>query len=376
MNYFAEQAVFLRNTLERFFYTSFFKKIFFNCDPEWIHNHMIRFGSLLGSSSITRTLIGIFFGYRHPALSQMLCDICFENPIGLAAGFDKDALLTRILPSVGFGFIEVGSITGEPCAGNSGRHLWRLPRDKSLVIYYGLKNRGAELISKRLQCEIFRVPVGISVAKTNAPSTTDAQQGIEDYAKAFSFFTNIGAYTTINISCPNAYGGQPFSDPALLERLLTRIDTIPSSKPVFLKLSPDLSYDEIDAIIDVCTQHKVDGYICTNLIKDRSLLKTIEQLPDCGGISGKLIESRANDIVAYTYRATNGKKIIIGCGGIFSAEDAYRKIRLGASLLQMITGMIYEGPQVISQINQGLVRLLKKDGFTSITQAIGIDNSL
>ncbi len=366
----------VRDVIIRFFYTHILKPLFFCFDPELVHNRMLVVGVFLGSNPITRGLTGMLFDYRNPVLNQTLCGIRFTNPIGLSAGFDKNAILTHILPSVGFGFAETGSITGEPCAGNPGRHLWRLPKDKSLMVYYGLKNVGAEKISERLRSEKFQIPVGISVAKTNSPATVDVSAGVRDYVKAFKLFSDVGAYTTINISCPNAFGGQPFSDPQLLEQLLAQTDAIITRKPTFLKLSPDLSSDELNAILDVSAHHKIDGFICTNLIKDRTRVKALENLPQQGGISGKLIENRSNEQLSHVYRATQGKKIIIGCGGIFTARDAYRKIRLGASLLQLITGMIYEGPQVISQINQGLVRFLKRDGFNSISEAVGIDNPL
>lgn len=371
-----EHIAYFRDKLLHFLYAKILKPIYFRFDPELVHNRMISIGVFLGRSIPTRFLIKALFDYKNPMLIQTIRGIRFENPVGLSAGFDKNAVLTRILPMVGFGFVEVGSITGEPCAGNPGKHLWRLPKDKSLMIYYGLKNTGADAISKRLRNEKFSIPVGISVAKTNAPSTVETERGVEDYAKAFELFADIGAYTTINISCPNAYGGQPFSDPALLERLLARTDTISTSKPIFIKLSPDCSPEELDALLAVSERHHVDGYICTNLIKDRSRVQAQESLPPNGGISGKLIESRSNEMIAHVYTFTKGKKVVIGCGGIFTAEDAYRKIRLGASLLHLITGMIYEGPQAISQINQGLVRLLKKDGFKSISEAVGVDNSL
>ena len=371
-----EILVYTRNVIIRFFYVNIFKPFFFCFDPELVHNRMLGVGMLLGGSPLTKALTGMFFDYRNSILVQTLCGIRFANPVGLSAGFDKNAVLTDILSSVGFGFAEVGSITGEPCAGNLGRHLWRLPKDRSLVIYYGLKNDGAEIISKRLHNKKLCIPIGISVAKTNSPATVDAGAGVRDYVKAFKLFSDVGAYTTINISCPNAFGGQPFSDPQLLEQLLVQTDAIITHKPTFLKLSPDLSFDELNAILDVSMRHKIDGFICTNLIKDRSQIKALENLPQQGGISGKLIENRSNELISNVYRATHGKKIIIGCGGIFTAEDAYRKIRLGASLLQLITGMIYEGPQVISQINQGLACLLKRDGFRSISEAIGVDNQL
>jgi dihydroorotate dehydrogenase len=365
-----------RNKIIRFFYINFLKPIFFLQDPENIHDRMVGVGICLGRFKFLQKTTSIFFNYRHKSLEQEILGIKFKNPVGLAAGFDKNAELTAILPYVGFGFIEAGSITGKPCAGNPKPRLWRLPKSRSLVVYYGLKNDGAEKISARLKKENFSFPVGISIAKTNSPDTCQFDNGIGDYAKAFENFVDIGDYITVNISCPNTFGGQPFNHPERLEKLLTRLDKIPYKKPVFLKIAADLSPDEIDDILDVVNRHRIHGFVCTNLAKDRNntdVQKKIkdDNLPDKGGLSGKVVENLSNEVIKYIYKRTKGAYIIIGVGGIFSAQDAYKKIRAGASLLQLITGMIYQGPQVIAEINQGLVGLLKKDGFRNISEAVG-----
>lgn len=348
----------------RFFYKNFLKPFFFLLDPEFVHDRITLTGRFLGSNFLTRGLATAFFSYSNPALEQNILGIRFKNPIGLAAGFDKDALLTDILPSVGFGFAEVGSITGEPCKGNPKPRLWRLKNSKSLVVYYGLKNEGSEKISQRLKDKKFAIPIGTSIAKTNSADTVETAQGIADYVKAFKKFTDIGAYFTINISCPNAYGGLPFTDAKRLDLLLSQIDKLATKKPIFLKMSPDLSEKELDEILGVVKKHKVSGFISTNLTKN---LKVAEK----GGLSGKLVENLANRQIKMIYQKTKGKYVIIGCGGVFSAKDAYKKIKLGASLVQLVTGMIFEGPQLIGEINQGLVKLLQQDSFTNISQAIG-----
>ncbi|MFA5820524.1 MAG: quinone-dependent dihydroorotate dehydrogenase [Candidatus Gracilibacteria bacterium] len=367
----------VRNSISRFFYKNIFKRIVFHIDPERTHDGMTRIGRILGSNFITRGLTSFAFNYSHPALEQTILGINFQNPLGLSAGFDKDAHLTNILPNVGFGFEEIGSITGEPCEGNPKPRLWRLKKSQALVVYYGLKNDGALSISTRLKGETFRFPIGISIAKTNCRETVDTNAGIADYFKAYVAFQDIGDYYTINISCPNAFGGEPFTDKEKLEFLLTKIDTFPSKKPIFLKISPDLTESQLDDIIAVSQNHHISGFVCTNLNKDRSKIahKILDKdLPSLGGISGKVVEDLSNKFISEVYKKTHGKMIVIGVGGIFSAADAYKKIRLGASLLQLITGMIFEGPQVISEINQGLVELLKKDGYNNISEAIGADH--
>jgi dihydroorotate dehydrogenase len=202
--------------------------------------------------------------------------------------------------------------------------------------------------------------------------------GIADYVKGYKAFQVIGDYYTINISCPNAYGGQPFTDAKRLDLLLTELDKYyVEGKPVFLKFSPDLSHHEVDQLLEVCEKHQVDGFICSNLTKVRDYQKiTDRKVPEVGGISGKLVQGLADDLIEYVYKKTKGKKVIIGVGGVFSAVDAYHKIKHGASLVQLVTGMIFEGPQLISSINQGLVRLLKKDGYKSVAEAVGADVKL
>lgn len=358
-------------------YRNIFKPVAFQMDPEFVHDYILLFGKWLGKSAIGKKLTFKLFNFQSPKLEQKILGINFKNPIGLSAGFDKNAELLDILPSVGFGFAEVGSITGEACVGNSKKRLWRLPNSQSLVVNYGLKNDGAEVISKRLTGKQFIFSVGINVAKTNIPDTVDRQTGIEDYAKAYRLFANVGDYTTINISCPNAFGGQPFTDPESLDQLLNKIDEIPSTKPVFVKFSPDMGMETVDALLEVISRHKVHGLVCTNLTKKRDNPNILDNnIPEVGGLSGKVVEELSNQLIAYVYKKTQGKYVIVGCGGVFTAEDAYKKIRLGASLIELITGMVFQGPQSIGEINRGLVKLLEQDGFTNVSDAIGADNSL
>lgn len=364
-----------RNSISRFLYQRILKHIFFNFDPESVHDRMVGMGSILGTNPIARALTSLMFSYSDKKLEQEILGIKFKNPIGLAAGFDKNGELTDILPSVGFGFMEAGSITGEACEGNPKPRLWRLKKSKSLLVWYGLKNDGAEVLSKKLQSKRFSIPLGTNIAKTNSKDTVKTQKGIADYAKAFEKFKNIGSYFTVNISCPNAFGGQPFTDPKSLDMLLSKIDKIPTKKPVFLKFSPDLGKREIDGLLKVCQNHRVHGFICTNLTKNRNNKKILEKVHlQEGGMSGKVVGDLSNQLISYLYKKTKGKYVIIGLGGVFNAKDAYKKIRLGTSLVQIITGMVFEGPQVISEINQGLVKLLKADGYSNVSEAIGVDN--
>jgi dihydroorotate dehydrogenase len=360
----------------RFGYYHIAKPIFFKLDPEYIHHKMIGMGKLLGSFWFGRFATRLLFSYEHVALEQTVLGIRFKNPIGLSAGFDKDAQILPIIKEVGFGFEEAGSITALPCAGNPKPRMWRLKQTKSLVIHYGLNNKGAKIIAQKLRGKKFDMPLGISIAKTNCKETADMHAGVADYIAGAKAFLDIGDYMTLNVSCPNAYGGEPFHDPESLELLLTAFEKLAYTKPVFVKISPDLAFAQVDAILDVLMRHKIRGIVCGNLTKDRSdpsILEKKEEIPTQGGLSGTPTRKRSTDMIRHVYERTHGKLVIVGVGGIASAQDAYEKIKAGATLLEMITGMIFEGPQVVGEINQGLVALLKRDGYKNISEAVGKD---
>jgi len=360
-------------------YRFLIKPVLFSQDPERVHDNMIFLGHKLGQNKITKKLFKFIYNYEHKILETNLAGIKIKNPVGLAAGFDKDAEITEILPSVGFGFAEVGSITGKYCLGNSHPRLWRLPKSKSVVVYYGLKNKGCDKIVNRLKTENVKsdIPIGFSVAMTNIAENSDIEKAVEDYAYAFEKVSEIADYITVNISCPNITCGEEklFLVPENLEKLLARLDQIKFEKPVFVKMSPDLNLKIIDEILEVLEKHRIAGIICTNLTKKRDSKLIVEKIvPENGGLSGLPVREASDQLLAYLYKKAGHRFVLIGCGGIFSAKDAYKKIRLGASALQLITGMIYNGPQFIGDLNFELAKLLKKDGFKNISEAVGVDN--
>lgn len=357
-----------------FLYVNILKKILFKFAPEDVHDRFVLTGKLLGGFWLTKKLTGLVFNYKDESLRQNIVGIDFKNPIGLSAGFDKNAELTNIMPYVGFGFEEVGSVTALPCEGNARPRLWRLKKSKSLLVYYGLKNDGADVIYNRLVNKKFEFPVGISIAKTNCADNADTANAVLDYIQSYRKFKDIGHYVTLNISCPNAFGGLYFTTPDNLDLLLKAVQTEGKTKPIFLKMSPDLSNSVLDELIGVINKYEnlVDGVIISNLTKNRVNSKIMDtDIPENGGISGKVVEELANEMISSFYKKTKGKYVIIGCGGVFNGADAYEKIKRGASLIHMITGMIFEGPQVVGEINRKLVELLKKDGYKNIHEAIG-----
>lgn len=368
----SDKLVSARNWLMRKKYKWLIKPFFFEFDPENIHDLMSGFLKLLGKYALTRKMAYLYWGYSNPRLEQNILSIKFKNPVGLSAGFDKNATLTDIMPSLGFGFTEIGSITARAYGGNQKPRLYRLPKERSLRVNYGLKNLGAEVLHKNLQNKKFYCPIGINIAKTNAPETSNIEKGIADYFFTYKTFQDTGDYFAINISCPNTCEEHPiFAEPENLDLLLAKLFSIPKMKPVFIKLSPDLPDTQLNGILEVCGRHPVDGFVCTNLTK-----VNLWNHPGKGGFSGKAVEELSNDMIGKVYKHFSQeqflrKQIIIGVGGVFTALDAYKKIKAGASLIELITGMIFEGPQAVSDINLGLVKLLKKDGYKNISEAIG-----
>ena len=365
------------------------RPMIFLMDPEQAHYSMKRIGVFLGSNYITKAFTSLLFDYGHKSLNVEVDGIQYRNPIGLSAGFDKDGELTKIYPNLGFGLAELGSITGEICPGNPGKRLFRMVKSKSIVVWYGLNNMGAEKLSARLEGQKFgRLRVGINAALSNMSSEFDLDSSIADYLKTMTLFKDIGDYYTVNISCPNTQEGEPFVDKDKLDALLTAINTHIrpiTAKPIYVKLAADMSVEEIDTIVDACVEHKMEGVVCTNLAKPKyNTEHRPEEYPTTkgllpagkGAMSGLPLQRISTNVVRHVYRRTRGKLTIIGVGGIFNARDAYEKITSGASLCHMITTMIFDGPQNINEINRGLVKLLKADGFSTIAEAVGSRNPL
>lgn len=359
-----------------FLYKNILKKIFFLFDPERIHDLLTSSGVLLGRFSFTRFITSKFFEYKNPVLTQNILGIEFSNPIGLSAGFDKDASLMNILPKVGFGYEEVGSITLEPYIGNPKPRLFRLKKSKALVVYYGLKNIGVgRIIPKLKMFDSSKFPLGISIAKTNCDRTAETHAGVQDYYDCLDrvIKAGVGDFYEINISCPNTFGGEPFTTPERLELLLSKLRKLHPIKPMFIKMPINLEWKDFNELLQVAVKYKVKGVVIGNLtkVRDPNLIK--DEIPEGikGGISGRPTWDLSNNLISQTYTNYGNKLTIIGVGGVFSAEDAYEKIKRGSSLVSLITGMIFMGPQLIGEINYGLSELLKKDGYTNISEAIG-----
>ena len=269
--------------------------------------------------------------------------------------------------ALGFGFAEIGSVTAKPCMGNAKPRLWRLPEKKSIIVNYGLANDGADAIYARIPRTTF--PLGISIAPTNSQEIATVSDAIADVCFTYMKFLDKASYYTLNISCPNTHGPRWFLDPDNLALLLNDLEKLPHIRPLFIKLSANLPDKILDTLVALASQYQIDGFVCTNLGDNNPTIYP-------GGVSGGLLRARSNEILARIYQKTRGTVPLIGVGGVFSAQDAYEKICLGASAVQCITGMIYEGPSFVRDVSKNLVKILQRDGYANLSEAVGSQNTL
>lgn len=353
------------------FYQRIIRPILFLIDPEKIHNLTIWGLSFFSRSKLLNRLLKSKLNYTSPRLRQKLFGLTFKNPIGLAAGLDKNGLAINTWSALGFAWAEIGSITSQAQPGNKKPRLWRLPQDNGLMVYYGLANQGALKIVERLKQKTGLIAA--SIAKSNDIPLVKAA---DDYQATFEIVTEHVDIITINLSCPNVKNFTGLQSKELLEPILERIKSInKQSKPIFLKIGQDLSKKELDDIIYLSKKYQIAAIIACNLAKDRTSLNLKSLHKDKpGGISGEKIREKVNEIIAYLYKNSEGKYKIIGTGGIFSGYDAYKKIKAGANLVQLITGLIYNGPMAINIINRQLENLLANDNFKHLSEAVGLES--
>ena len=304
----------------------------------------------------------------------------FANPVGLAAGFDKNGTAAQALAALGFGFVEVGTVTNEPQNGNEKPRLFRLPADCALINRLGFNNSGARRLVQNLSGHRPDCVLGINIGKSRAVAIEDV---IRDYLASFETVYDTADYIAINVSSPNTPQLRELQRPDLLAELLGTLqkrneelaqDRSQTRKPLLVKIAPDLNVPEVESIVEVAERVDIAGIIATNTTIDRTGLQTpVDQLKACGdgGLSGAPLRGRSNELISFIYRATAGRLPIIGVGGVFSAHDAWEKICAGASLIQLYTGFIYEGPGIAKQINAELSRILQREGFDSLDDAIG-----
>lgn len=341
---------------------------------ETAHDFVLLFLRLVSHFNFLNKLVFKIFNFTHPNLKQKLFGQYFRNPVGLSAGMDKNAKAYNAWPAFDFAFVEIGSVTAQAQAGNPKPRLWRLPKDKALVVYYGLANSGAAKISQNLKNSRLKkrgVRV-ISIAKNNQTPLT---QAANDYVTAFRQIADQADIISINLSCPNVSNFTGLQSKELLEPILIAISKENTKqKPLWLKIGQDLKINELDDVIYLVKKYQIQAIIATNLSKDKSKLNLLSANQDKpGGVSGRPIAEKVNQIIAYLYQHSEGQYKIIGVGGIFSGLDAYQKIKAGANLVALATGFIYGGPFTVKQINQDLAKLLAQDNLSHLSQAVGLE---
>ena len=308
---------------------------------------------------------------RRPAdfatsLKTRVAGIDFPTPIGLAAGFDKDAQVPEQMLSLGFGFVEVGTLTPRPQTGNPRPRLFRLREDRAVINRMGFNNQGQPSAYSRL-IELQHLPGIIGV---NVGANKDSSDRIADYASGVRAMSSVASYLTINISSPNTPGLRGLQDEGMLEELLAEIQRVRSRKPILLKVAPDLGEHDPERIVRAAVDHGIDGIIISNTTISRPTLKS-RHAGEAGGLSGAPLRSLALDTLRRFRRASGGEIPLIGAGGIASADDAWERIRAGASLIQLYSAMVYEGPGIAARIARALAHRLNREGFSSIAEAVG-----
>ncbi len=342
------------------FYKALVRPWLFQADPEAAHERALNLVASLGHCRIARDAVEGLFMVEDRRLRQTVFGIEFPNPVGLAAGYDKNALGLELWPAFGFGFVEIGSVTLHAQPGTEPPRLFRQVTRHALINRMGFNNDGADAIAARIPPLPHRIPVGINVGKNRE---VDLSRAGENYAATLEKLHDCADFFIINVSSPNTPGLRKLQDKEMLDALLSQLH---EQIPVLLKIAPDLTFDQIDDMIALVQKHGLAGIVATNTTIDHPT-------PPEGGLSGAPLRVRATECVRHVRCQTQGKLPIIGVGGVFTAEDAYEKIRAGASLIEVWTGMIYEGPAIVRNINRGLLRLLARDGFGSIAEAVGTE---
>lgn len=364
-----------------FFYQIFIKPILFLFSADAVHNLASIVAFNLNKVPIVLNFISRFFITDIALLKNKILGINFYNPIGLSAGYDYNGYFASSLSSFGFGFSTVGTVTFRPCAGNKKPQLQRLKKSYSILVNKGFKNQGAKKVILNLSKCKDNIPLGVSIGRTNDDLTKNIPEAVEDIIFAFKMFSDSNlkiSFYELNISCPNLKEGADFYVTQNLEKLLKNLTGIyKDTAPIFVKMPISLNNEKILKILNLLGEYEIiKGVIFGNLQKNRDFnLFDSEELKvaGAGNFSGKPTFRRSNELIRMAYKLFGKRFVIIGCGGVTSGYEAYTKIKNGASLIQLITGMIYEGPQLVSKINYELEELLKKDGFRNIDEAIGAD---
>ena len=362
------------------FYRRVARPVLFAQDPEKAHELTIEMlataaSSPLGASRRVQT---------HAKLKMTVAGMEFPNPVGLAAGCDKNGKAVAAWPQFGFGFVEVGTVTALPQSGNPKPRVFRVPEYGALINRLGFNSEGSEAVAKRLAKlrrtrRALSVPLGINIGKTKIVTGEDAV--LEDYRASFRRLSRLADFIVVNVSSPNTPGLRQWQEREPLARLLETLQAESRSlaqkrgvtpTPIFVKISPDMDEAGLDDVVSVAFETKLAGIIATNTTIARE--GALSQAEASGGLSGKPLRERACEVLRGLHRRTQGQIPLIGVGGIFSGEDAYTRIKAGASLIQIYTGLVYEGPYLPRRINDTLLKLMERDGVKHLSELIGTES--
>lgn len=340
-------------------YKLILKPVFFLFDPEKIHHFVFSLIRITFKIPGARLIARSMFSVNNPKLKRTVFGIEFPNPVGLAAGFDKDAKLYNELSALGFGFVEIGTLTPVRQPGNPKPRLFRLPADEALINRMGFNNEGAEAAIGRLKNRKTNIIIGGNIGKNKITPNEEADT---DYEKCFEALFPYVDYFVVNVSSPNTPDLRALQDKEPLTKLLSHLVKLnqkkAKQKPVLLKIAPDLTNEQLDEIVEIVMTSGIQGVIATNTTINRSGLKTSKETIEkigAGGLSGKPVKSRSTEVIRYLCEKSNHAFPVIGVGGIHSADDAIEKLKAGASLVQIYTGFIYEGPSLIKKINKKII---------------------
>ncbi len=340
------------------FYLNILKPLLFLINPERAHYIVAHGLRLLMKIPGVSLVLQSVYGFKHKNLVREVFGLRFENPVGLAAGFDKNAYLVDEYANLGFGFIEVGTVTPNAQVGNPTPRLFRLPKDEALINRMGFNNDGMFAMQQRLASRRSKVIVGGNLGKNKVTPNEEAE---EDYCLSFETLFNDVDYFAVNVSSPNTPNLRALQEKEPLKKLLIRLQKLNQSKqkpkPILLKIAPDLTNEQLDDVIEIVLETNLAGIIATNTTLSREGLKSSADLSkEIGGLSGRPLRERSTEVIAYLHGKSNGKIPIVGVGGIHSAEDAIEKLKAGACLIQLYSGFIYEGPGLIKEINQAILK--------------------
>ncbi len=343
------------------------KPIFFRLPAETAHN-IVHTGLTVTQGTPIEQWAERRYAVTDARLGVKLWDLEFPTPVGVAAGFDKNAEAPSMLSALGFGHVEIGGVTAEKQPGNPRPRMFRLPEDEALINRMGFNNDGADEIGARMhRLDLPNVPIGVNIGKSKS---TPLEEAADDYAYTYERVAEHGDYFVVNVSSPNTPGLRELQNREHLERILGRLKEL-GADPLLVKLSPDLPKSSVEEALAVVDDLDLDGVIAINTTTERADSLRNPNAAEEGGLSGKPIESRGTETVKFVAERTDVP--VIGVGGISDAEGAYEKIRAGASVVQLYTGLVYEGPGLARDINEGLLDLLERDGFDSVEDAVGAD---